>query len=129
MSLSLGKIIGLIVGICKQTYGEGQKLSIKIVDQLPDVGESSNIYLIPKNPPEENNLFDEYLYVNGNWEPIGEVGIDFQIDNELSKGSTNPVQNKVITEALELKASTEYVDSIVGDIGEVLDNINGEIIN
>ena len=129
MSLSLGKIIGLIVGICKKTYGEGQRLQIEIVDQLPEVGVSSNIYLVKKGTPEENNLFDEYLYVEGKFEPIGEVGVSLQIDSELSTESTNAVQNKVITEALELKASTEYVDNAIGDIGEVLDIINGEIIN
>lgn len=39
------------------------------------------------------------------------------LDSEMSDSSENAVQNKVI------KA---YVDTIVGNIGAILDNINGE---
>ena len=41
------------------------------------------------------------------------------LDSEMSESSENAVQNKVI------KA---YVDTIVGNIGAILDNINGEVI-
>jgi hypothetical protein len=41
------------------------------------------------------------------------------LDSEMSDSSENAVQNKVI------KA---YVDTIVGDVNSILDNINGEVI-
>lgn len=41
------------------------------------------------------------------------------LDSEMSDSSENAVQNKVI------KA---YVDTTVGNIGAILDNINGEVI-
>lgn len=41
------------------------------------------------------------------------------LDSEMSDTSENAVQNKVI------KA---YIDTIVGNIGAILDNINGEVI-
>lgn len=41
------------------------------------------------------------------------------VDTAMSDSSTNAVQNKVIK---------GYVDDIVGDIGTILDNINGEVI-
>lgn len=41
------------------------------------------------------------------------------LDSEMSDSSKNAVQNKVIK---------VYVDTIVGNIGAILDNINGEVI-
>ena len=41
------------------------------------------------------------------------------VDTTMSDSSTNAVQNKVIK---------GYVDDMVGDIGTILDNINGEVI-
>ena len=41
------------------------------------------------------------------------------VDTAMSDSSTNAVQNRVIK---------SYVDDIVGDIGTILDNINGEVI-
>ena len=41
------------------------------------------------------------------------------VDTAMSDSSTNAVQNKVIK---------SYIDDMVGDIGTILDNINGEVI-
>ena len=67
------------------------------------------------------------------------------VDSSLSSTSTNPVQNKVINNALSGKANSShshnasditglqsYVDKCVeaamGDINAILDNINGEVV-
>ena len=47
-------------------------LGTKVVDVLPT--ENINvrtIYFVPMEVSEENNAYDEYMYINGNWEHIG----------------------------------------------------------
>lgn len=47
-------------------------LGLKIVQEKPisDI-EENTIYLIPKADQDENNIYDEYIYINNNWELIG----------------------------------------------------------
>ena len=90
-----------------------------------------------------HNLYDEFVYLNGQFEKIG--GGDTPIDDALSTTSENPVQNKVITNALNQKATINdsvvsnnstyssskintLINIIVGDLADVIDSINGEVI-
>lgn len=68
-------------------YADGQSTSFnvyngintnfQIVDSLPTENIStSTIYLVPSTKPEVENIYDEYIYVNNNWEHIGSTSID-----------------------------------------------------
>jgi len=60
-----------------QTSPSGGGTSYIVVNSLPNIGETGIIYYVPNNQDESNNLYDEYTYVNGNWEKLGTVdGID-----------------------------------------------------
>ena len=50
---------------------------------------------------EVYDLYDEYIYLDGHWERIGGGGSDVTVDDELSIISENPVQNKIITLAIQ----------------------------
>lgn len=50
-------------------------LDIEVVTALPDTGNPSTIYLVPKDA-ETNDIYDEYLYINAKWERIGTTAID-----------------------------------------------------
>lgn len=55
----------------------GINTNFQIVDSLPTENIStSTIYLVPSTKPEAENIYDEYIYVNGNWEHIGSTSID-----------------------------------------------------
>ena len=56
-----------------QTNPSGGKASYVVVNSLPNTGETGTIYYVPNNQDEDNNLYDEYTYVNGNWEKLGTV--------------------------------------------------------
>ena len=43
---------------------------IKIIDALPTRGLPNRIYLVPKTNTTEKDLFDEYLWINNQWEWI-----------------------------------------------------------
>lgn len=55
------------------------KMTKKIVDSLPSTGEEDIFYLVPKDG-EENNVYDEYLWINGKFEKIGDTAtsVDLQ---------------------------------------------------
>lgn len=76
-------------------------LDIKVVSTLPTSGISSKVmYLVP-SANGTNDQYDQYIYVNGQWERIGSGMI--AVDSALSSTSSNPVQNKVIFSALSGK--------------------------
>ena len=47
------------------------KTLYKVVTELPMVGEEHKIYLVVSTDPEENNIYNEYAYINGAWEMLG----------------------------------------------------------
>ena len=56
--------------------------SIEIVNSLPATGDAGVFYFVP-NSGEQNNIYDEYLYVNNAWEKLGTTEID--LSNYLQK--------------------------------------------
>ena len=77
-------------------------LKFQIVESLPKTGENDIIYLVPtENNDEGTNKYTEWVWLEDEqrYEPLGSF-VDIIVDNALSETSENPVQNKVITEAL-----------------------------
>lgn len=51
--------------------------SAQIVEELPEAGETNILYLIAKDPADEtDNVYDEYLYINGKFEIVGSTAMD-----------------------------------------------------
>lgn len=51
-------------------------ISAQIVSTLPEAGEKNIIYLVPKTAAEEQNTYDEYMWIGEKWELIGSTGVD-----------------------------------------------------
>ena len=52
-------------------------IDIQVVDELPAESISTTtIYLVPKPSTEDDDIYDEYIYVNENWEHIGNTQTD-----------------------------------------------------
>lgn len=66
--------------------------SFSIVESLPSTDISTNtIYLVLKGSGASGNLYDEYIYVNGAWEHIGDTALQINIDQtptQISIGGT-----------------------------------------
>lgn len=70
-----------------------EQISLNIfvpVDQLPEKGENNKIYLVAA----DNGTFDEYYWINGKWEVLGNVALD------LSDYPTFDQMNSAIDEAI-----------------------------
>ena len=51
--------------------GDPGVVKFKVVNELPETDTENAIYLVPVTDSTEDNLFDEYIYVDGAWEKIG----------------------------------------------------------
>ena len=61
--------------------GEAGAIKMLIVNELPATGEEDTIYLVPlENPTEEGNNYAEYVYINGEWELLGKIGVEVKIE-------------------------------------------------
>lgn len=51
-------------------------IKMKIVEYLPEVGEEKFLYLVPKNDEDEDDIYDEYVYIDKKWERIGSTKVN-----------------------------------------------------
>nr|DAO50328.1 MAG TPA: hypothetical protein [Crassvirales sp.] len=107
----------------------------EIVTELPAVGQKGVIYLILNSAStEENNIYDEYLYVNDKYEKLGsfttqidlsqikdELFYNFDINNALNRniedGSIGTVKDEYYNKLLEAVNNNKIIT-----IGEIVTN-------
>ena len=96
ISSELTEIINKLATITNPMLIKGR---VDTVDELPADAEPGWVYFVGTD--EETNL-SEYVYTEDEeWQYIGTAHVE--VDDALSTTSTNPVQNKVITNALNEK--------------------------
>ena len=114
-------------------------VSLEVVQELPSTNISTTkIYLVAKTTSGTNNAYDEYIYVNSNWEKIGDTVVDLTgyvtttalseagyltasditgkqdtltFDSAPTASSTNPVTSGGVYTALAAKQDTLTLDS------------------
>lgn len=79
----------------------GIAMSHRIVDELPQVGTAGTIYLVP-NSGGRPNIYDEFLYVDGNFELIGTTETD--LSDYYTKQEAEAMTRAEIDTAIEGKA-------------------------
>lgn len=72
-------------------------VKMQVVDTLPETGETDTIYLVKKDNPGEQNLYDEYVYTDTGWEHIGDTSVDLSnyYTKEESDTKLNEKQDKL----------------------------------
>lgn len=60
----------------KSKGGSGGGLTVIVVEELPQTGDTTKLYLVPKQDTGDNNIFEEYIWVENEWELIGTTDID-----------------------------------------------------
>lgn len=84
---------------------------------LPATANEGDVYLVGLVAATEK---EEYVYVSGGWEYLGANTIE--VDNAMSTTSENPVQNKVITAAVNVKQ--DAIDSTHKLSSDLVDDTN-----
>lgn len=69
----------------------------EVVATLPEAGETNVIYLLPKSPAQDNNAYDEYIYIAETWEVIGTTEIDLSqyATREWVQGFVSELQQQI----------------------------------
>lgn len=102
----------------KGDKGDAGAIKFEIVMALPteDIKEDT-IYLVPITPDTQDNNYEEYIYVNGEWELLGKIGVHVDLSNYYTKTESDNryLQNSKIViltqaeyDALETKDATVY---------------------
>ena len=99
------------------------KFAIQPVDVLPSSGSPSTIYLL-RDSSGTNNLYTEYIYVDGKWELIGTATVDLsnyytigEIDSKL--GGYVPATRTVNGMALSANITLDKSDIGLGNVPNV----------
>lgn len=58
-----------------------------VVAELPEAGLPNKIYLVPSSEPETQNALDEFIWVDNDWEMIGNVSVD--LSNYFNRAEIN----------------------------------------
>lgn len=56
--------------------GQIEGSHFEVVEELPAQGDSNVIYLVPRDPGEEGNIYNEYIWINNDYEMIGSTDMD-----------------------------------------------------
>lgn len=101
----------------------------EVVQQLPEIGQENVIYLVPNTTSSERNIYDEYIYINNDYELIGTTNID--LSNYYTKDEITTLLFDYITsndlelaleEYVKISAKYEFVkDGLVNNTNQLTD--------
>lgn len=114
---------------------------IKIVSELPEIGEENKIYLVPKNIGEssEEDYYDEYIWVNKgteeqpnyDWEFVASRAYNIDLSNYATKEYVEDEisKNDIVRTEYEINSITETYE-VLGEVinVEMTDTITNETI-
>ena len=103
---------------------------VQVVQELPATGDAHTLYFVPSANPQTQNIYDEYLYTNDQWEQVGSTSVDMsdyynktQVDTLLD----DKVEIVEITKAEYDVLSTEEKNN--GKIYSITDAVIADINN
>ena len=94
-------------------------LSFEVVQTLPTSDIQTNvIYLVPSSTAATNNVYDEYIYVNNNWECIGSTQIDLSVCEMIANKVTSINEESTDTEYPSAKCVYDAIQAGGGGGGQ-----------
>ena len=105
------------------------KLDIEVVDELPTENISEEVLYLLKSGAESENLYTEYIYVNGKWEKLGEQKLNIshlatKIELEEVKAELNAEIERLTAENQEQQEQINYLDKTLTRAEASGENIN-----
>lgn len=73
-------------------FSKVDSVSIAFVDALPTDPKEKTIYFVPRNESEFDYVYNEYMYIDGNWRQVGSTEMkleDYYTKNELKEELVN----------------------------------------
>lgn len=81
------------------------QFSVEVVETLPIQNiKDHTIYFVPKTTAEQNDIYDEYIYINNSWEHIGTTEVD--LSNYYNKSEVDTKVNSTKEHKYHLNITT-----------------------
>ena len=71
----------------KELISQIPQFDVQVVQTLPVTGVTGTVYLVPAQEGSSPNLYEEYLWVNNQWEKLGSASVD--LSNYYNKTQIN----------------------------------------
>lgn len=92
----------------KQVVAESKHVSAKIVETLPGLDSAvANVIYLVKKDGDINNVYAEYLFIDGDFELIGDTSTDVDLGDYFTK--------KEVQAAIDKAVAGMYIESISND--------------
>lgn len=78
-----------------EAISNSQHMTKEIVDELPAVGESFVMYLVPSGGSTPN-IYEEWLWINDEWEKIGDTATEVDLSGYMKKTDMVAITNAEI---------------------------------
>lgn len=90
--------------------GHLEKVVLEEEEELPEVGSAKQnaIYMKPLTGGKGNNIFEEYMVINGAWEKLGTTDVD--LSNYATKGEVATAKSEAISSAVQ--QANSYADGL-----------------
>lgn len=102
--------------------GQISGLRLEKVNVLPQTGQTGIIYLVPNTSQEQRNVFDEYIWIDNDWELIGSTEIDLTgyatetwVTAQISDFLTESQITNLVNTALANYYTKGQVDALLDD--------------
>lgn len=101
------------------------KFSTRVVDELPTENISdTTVYLVTGTETGKNNLYEEYIYVDNDWELLGTQTSNIDLDNYYTKeeidGKDYAKTSDIPTKVSELENDAQYLNSLEQPIENIV---------
>ena len=87
--------------------GSGAGVNYVVVEELPTTGEEGTIYLVPKEDSQTDNVYNEYMYIEDEWELIGDTQAD--LTDYLKEEDLKTINGNSIVGSGDLEIISKYI--------------------
>ena len=110
---------------------------VQVVQELPATGDAHTLYFVPSADPQTQNIYDEYLYTNNEWEQVGSTAVDLSdyynktqvdtlLDDKMSDYYTKPQVNTLLDDKMSDYYNKTQVDTLLVDKAEIVEITQAE---
>lgn len=93
----------------KGEKGDAGAIKMRILDTLPETGAEDTLYFKKLAEPTDNNLYEEYVWIDNKWEYLGNKNIDIDLTDYQKKSELDEKQFDITYE----DGTSEVIRSVV----------------
>lgn len=103
----------------KQVVAESKHISAKIVEALPEADSAvGNVIYLVKKDGNKNNAYDEYLFIDGEFELIGDTSTDVDLGDYFTKEEVQAAIDKAMASVDIESISNDDIDLLFKSLPE-----------